>query len=148
MHFLAVTFAAFLLALLSLPAMAACEPMIFYADESVEEALREAAWAFSVEEACSVTLEFAATPALARRISEGGMAHLLLAAGSDWPGWLEGKGHIGKGNRMTLLSSGENKYQLALLGPAPHEDPRRLYAFLQSYSAAEIFVRHGFFRRE
>lgn len=148
MHFLIAAIAAFLLAFLPAPAKAACEPMTLYADESAEEALREATRLFSIEEACAVTLEFDGTSALARRISEGGMAHLLLAAGSDWPGWLEGKGFVRKGNRMTLLRSGSNTYQLALLGPAPHEDTRRLYAFLQSYSAAEIFVRHGFFRRE
>ena len=86
-----------------LPALAA-EPVVFAA-ASLKNALDDAAAVFKEKTSVSVTVNYAASSALARQIEEAAPADILFSADLAWMDYLEEHGLIRKDSRVTLLGN-------------------------------------------
>jgi molybdate transport system substrate-binding protein len=109
-----------LLATLTLVLVGACstqrerdEGPVVLAAASLQDALSEAALAWTNQGHAEPVLSFAATPALARQIEAGAPADLFLSADEQWMDYLAGGGHIKGQSRRDLLGN-----SLVLVGPA------------------------------
>ncbi|BBC74387.1 molybdate ABC transporter substrate-binding protein [Altererythrobacter sp. B11] len=110
-----------LLAALLLPLLTACggaegtesgAPVVLAA-ASMQEALTDAAGAWTAAGHPAPQLSFAASSALARQIEGGAPADIYLPADEEWMDRLEGLGLLRQGSRADLLSN-----SLVLIAPA------------------------------
>jgi molybdate transport system substrate-binding protein len=88
---------------LSLPALAA-EPVVFAA-ASLKNALDEAAAAFKEKTGVAVTINYAASSALAKQIEEAAPADIFFSADLAWMDYLDERDLIKKETRVTLLGN-------------------------------------------
>jgi molybdate transport system substrate-binding protein len=94
-------------------AAARADTVTVFAAASLKESLDEAARAFEAREPHRVRISYAASSALARQIEAGAPAQLFISADSDWMDFVEARGRIERGTRMTLLGN-----SLVLIAPA------------------------------
>lgn len=78
---------------------------VVLAPASLQGALDEVAHLWSQQDNPAPVLSFAATPALARQISGGAPADLVITADPQWMDWLDGQGLIEAGTRRDLLGN-------------------------------------------
>lgn len=95
-----------------LPVLAACNapekpapgPVVLAA-ASLQEALTEAAGAWTAQGHAEPVLSFAGTSALARQIEQGAPADLFVSADEEWMDTLEGKSLLRTGTRVDLMGN-------------------------------------------
>jgi molybdate transport system substrate-binding protein len=95
-------------AVLALPALvspaSAAEPVVFAA-ASLKNALDEAAAAFKEKSGVAVTVNYAASSALAKQIEEAAPADIFFSADLAWMDYLDERNLIKKDSRVTLLGN-------------------------------------------
>jgi molybdate transport system substrate-binding protein len=95
-------------AVLALPALVspayAAEPVVFAA-ASLKNALDEAAAAFKEKSGVAVTVNYAASSALAKQIEEAAPADIFFSADLAWMDYLDERNLIRKDSRVTLLGN-------------------------------------------
>ena len=84
-----------------------------FAAASLQESLTAAGAVFTARSGTSVRFSFGASSAIARQISQGAPADVILTADEEWMDWLAGKSLIVPASRRRLLSN-----QLVLIAPA------------------------------
>lgn len=101
--------AAALVLSLSGPAMA--ERITVFAAASLKTALDQIADTYALTSGDEVVISYAGTPVLARQISLGAPADVVVTASTDWMDWLEARGAIAPesrfdlaGNRLVLIA--------------------------------------------
>lgn len=104
--------AALALSAIATPAFAQRGPLVLAA-ASMQEALEEAAGAYSRGGRPRPVLSFAASSALARQIAAGAPADLFVSADEPWMDDLQGRGLLAKGTRANLAGN-----RLVLVAPA------------------------------
>lgn len=97
--------AAFALAALVAPPLAAAENPVVFAAASLKNALDEAATAWTAETGKAVTISYAASGALAKQIEQGAPADLFFTADTKWVDDLLGKGLLVAETRTDLLGN-------------------------------------------
>ena len=95
------------------PAQAQSRGPLVMAAASLQEALTEAANAWTAKRHPRPVISFASSSALARQIEAGAPADLFISADEEWMDYVAGKGLIRAGSRVPFLSN-----QLALIAPA------------------------------
>ena len=78
---------------------------VVLAAASLQEALEEAAEAWTREGHPPPVLSFAATPAIARQAASGAPADIVITADARWMDWLEGEGAVRAGSRTDLVGN-------------------------------------------
>jgi len=107
-------FALLLLALFAVaPAQAQQRGPLVLAAASLQEALSDAAKAWTAKRRPEPVLSFAASSALARQIEAGAPADLFISADEEWMDHVAAKGLIRPGTRATFLTN-----RLVLIAPA------------------------------
>lgn len=101
-----------LMAVAALPAMAA-EKLVVFAAASLTESLDEAADAFARTGHDRPVISYAASSALARQIEAGAPAALFFSADEPWADYLQTRGLVANGTRVSLLSN-----RLVIVAPA------------------------------
>ena len=104
-----------ILACLALPSTAQAQnrgPVVLAA-ASLQEALTDAANAWTAQRHSRPVLSFAGSPALARQIEAGAPADLFISADEDWMNHVAAKGMLRAGTRSPFLSN-----RLVLIAPA------------------------------
>jgi molybdate transport system substrate-binding protein len=95
------------------PAQAQRRGPLVLAAASLQEALTDAARAWTAKRRAAPVLSFAASSALARQIEAGAPADLFIAADEQWMDYVATKGLILPGTRATFLTN-----RLVLIAPA------------------------------
>lgn len=95
------------------PAQAQRRGPLVLAAASLQEALGEAATAWTAKRHARPVISFAGSPALARQIEAGAPADLFISADEEWMDHVAGKGLIRPSSRVSFLSN-----QLVLIVPA------------------------------
>jgi molybdate transport system substrate-binding protein len=91
---------------------AAADDVVVFAAASLKNALDELVAAYKAETGKPVTVNYAASSALAKQIEQAAPADIFFSADLDWMNELEGKGLIRKETRVTLLGN-----KLVLVAP-------------------------------
>lgn len=95
------------------PAQAQRRGPLVLAASSLQEALTDAAKAWTARRHAAPVLSFAASSALARQIEAGAPADLFLSADEEWMDYVASRGLIRPGTRATFLTN-----RLVLIAPA------------------------------
>lgn len=104
---------AFALLFAAAPALAQQRGPVVLAAASLQEALTDAARAWTARRHASPVLSFAGSSALARQIEAGAPADLFVSADEEWMDHVAGKGLIRANTRAAFLSN-----RLVLIAPA------------------------------
>ena len=104
---------AFAASLAHAPLHAQARGPLVLAAASLQEALTEAAAAWTARKHARPVISFAGSPALARQIEAGAPADLFIPADEEWMDHVAAKGLLRKGTRAVLLSN-----RLVLIAPA------------------------------
>jgi molybdate transport system substrate-binding protein len=112
-----VRVAAALVAVLPLSALgplpAAADDVVVFAAASLKNALDDVANRFKAETGKTVTINYAASSALAKQIEQAAPADIFFSADLDWMNYLEERNLIVKDTRKTLLGN-----SIVLVAPA------------------------------
>jgi molybdate transport system substrate-binding protein len=102
------------LAVVAVPATfaAAADDVVVFAAASLKNALDEVAGSYKAETGKAVTINYAASNALAKQIEAGAPADIFFSADLDWMNYLEQRNLIQKDTRRTLLGN-----KLVLVAP-------------------------------
>lgn len=104
-----------MLALCGLSLRAArAEPLTVFAAASLKTALDDVAAAFTQTTDHSVAISYAGTSVLARQISLGAPADVVISASTEWMDWLQARGAIDASSRVDLA---RNRLVLIAHGP-------------------------------
>ncbi len=100
------------LCLWSLAGVARAEQVTVFAAASLKTALDQIVAAYANRSETDIVVSYAGTPVLARQISLGAPADVILSASAEWMDWLEARGAIDgtsrteiAGNRLVLIAS-------------------------------------------
>lgn len=100
-------------------ALAQARGPLVLAAASLQEALGDAAAAWTARRHAAPVLSFASSSALARQIESGAPADLFLSADEEWMDYVAGRGLVRPGTRVSFLAN-----RLVLI--APTRSPARL----------------------
>lgn len=89
------------------------EPLTIFAASSLTDALQASGAAFTAKSSIPVRFSFASSAALARQLEAGAPADMFLSADKKWMDYVQARGLIDNGSRITLF-----KGRLALIAPA------------------------------
>ena len=98
---------------IALPAAVDAVNVTVFAAASLKEALDEQARQFEARTGDKVVVSYAASSALARQIEAGAPADVFISADLDWMDFLDQRGRLAPGTRVTLLRN-----TLVLIAPA------------------------------
>ncbi len=107
---------------------------VVLAAASLEPALEEISDAWVAQGHDAPTLSFAGSSSLARQIESGAPADLFLSADEDWADYLERKGRVAPGSRVTLLGN-----RLALVAA---RDDDRMVEIAPGFPLAKLLGEH------
>ncbi|MCV3273040.1 molybdate ABC transporter substrate-binding protein [Roseobacter sinensis] len=97
--------AALSLSLWSIGTSAGAEPVTVFAAASLKTALDDIVTAFSAVSEEDVVVSYAGSSALARQISLGAPADIMISASADWMDWLEARNAIEADSRVEIASN-------------------------------------------
>ena len=100
------------------PAAGAAERITVFGAASLTEGLEEAGARYRQKTGTEVRFSFAASSALARQIEAGAPADVVALASSDWADYLESRGLIVPGSRISPVGN-----RLAVVAPADSATP-------------------------
>jgi molybdate transport system substrate-binding protein len=87
------------------PPLAAADDVVVFAAASLKNALDDVAARYKAETGKSVTVNYAASSALAKQIEQAAPADIFFSADLDWMNYLEERNLIVKDTRRTLLGN-------------------------------------------
>ncbi|MWV27188.1 molybdate ABC transporter substrate-binding protein [Aurantiacibacter rhizosphaerae] len=107
---------------------------VVLAAASMQEGLNAAADSWTAAGHASPVLSFASSAAVARQVSEGAPADIVITADDRWMNWLASQGALA-GDALRLVSN-----SLVVVAPAGKSGPESLAAFAQDANAGRLAI--------